>query len=148
MGSELKYIGSITLKYDFRKMTERDVFKAKLGNEVVHFGHIPFWQRKKFIEFVTKHNFIEKIPGRHPTSYYVHHKFNYGRTVANVGGLPFGIFFEIYDDFRNAWHDSRYKNNYVRREWITVSYSDSSNKYNGTNYVQVYQTWDIRYIVQ
>lgn len=39
------------VEYDFRTMTEKDLFKARLSAKEIDFGFIPKWRRRKFVKF-------------------------------------------------------------------------------------------------
>jgi len=124
------------MKANFKNLNMKDIFKAKLSGEPLHFGFIPVWQRKKFAEACIKHNLIEKIPGNHPTSYKVNHVFAYKRTWHRTGWryLP-GILIELYADL------FRQHTKYVGRETVVVKHRDQDLSYTGYNYVQVRSGW-------
>ena len=66
------------------------MFKAKLANDVVNFGHIKVWQYKAFQEFCLKHNFVAKKDTWMGCARQVQYKFRCGYTYNNAAHLPLG----------------------------------------------------------
>ena len=105
--------------HDFRTMSEKDVFQARLKNEVIDFGHIPVWRFGRFVKFCIKHGLLYQPPTYMNYAYLVKHKFYYARTFSKVSHLPLGnIFIWLCDLF----HPRRGKvySNYTWREGFTV----------------------------
>lgn len=46
------------MKFDYRTITEKDLFITKLKKEPIHFGFIPIWRLKEFIIFCKEHELI------------------------------------------------------------------------------------------
>ena len=78
--------------YDFRKMSDKDVFQAKLKHDVIDFGHIKFWQRKSFQRFCLKHEFVARVDGWMDHVAVVKHKFAYRYSYNHALHLPFASF--------------------------------------------------------
>jgi len=76
--------------YDFRKMSEKDVFQARLKHEVINFGFIPVWRFGRFVRFCKKHGLLYKPPTYVSGAHLVKHNFSYLRTFSNIGHLPLG----------------------------------------------------------
>ena len=86
------------MTYDFREMTEPDLFKARLANKVIDFGYIPMWRLRAFMKFCVKHRLIYQPDGYSHHSYKVEHEYKYICTGSKVSFLPFGWAFVL-------WHD-------------------------------------------
>lgn len=46
------------MKLDYRILTKKDLFIAKLKKEPIHFGFIPIWRLKEFVRFCIKYELI------------------------------------------------------------------------------------------
>lgn len=86
------------MTYDFRTMTEKDLFKARLGYKVINFGHIPTWRLKSFAKFCIKHGLIHQPTGYKYGAYKVGHEYKYTCTGSKVSHLPLGWMFIL-------WHE-------------------------------------------
>lgn len=84
--------------YDFRTMMKKDLFKAKLANKVIDFGHIPTWRLKSFAKFCIKHGLIHQPDGYRHGAYKVKHQYKYSCTGSTISHLPFGWAFVL-------WHE-------------------------------------------
>ena len=78
------------MKYDFRKMSAKDVFQAKLAYETVHFGYIPRWRMKRFLKFCLQHRFLYHPPTYRHDAFLVEHNFFYRTTVSRLDHMPIG----------------------------------------------------------
>lgn len=76
------------MTYDFCKMTERDMFKAKLSHTVIDFGFIPVWNFGRFVQFCKKHGLLYHPPTYFAEAYLVKHNFRYVRTFSKISHLP------------------------------------------------------------
>ena len=87
------------MKYNFLKMNEKTVFDAKLRNEVVDFGFIPFWRMGRFLNFCTKYGFLHQPEGWRYGAYRVNHKFSYVYSGChNIRHMPLGRILEWISD--------------------------------------------------
>lgn len=86
------------MTYDFRKMTKKNLFKARLANIVIDFGHIPTWRLKAFAKFCIKHGLIYQPPEYTSSAYKVRHEYKYTCIGSNISHLPLGWVFVL-------WHE-------------------------------------------
>ena len=128
--------------HNFHTMTAKDMFMARLQNQVIDFGFIPFWQRKAFAKFCMKHNLIEKISGDHLTSYYANYNFKYIATFNKVEALFGGMLFELYADLFKPKLKS-YPTDYTVRRYVSVK-KTIHRKHPLYTYIQVLSNWIIR----
>lgn len=125
------------MKCDFKNANIKDIFKARLRGEPLHFGFIPLWQRKEFANFCIAQNLIEKIPGCHPTSYKVNHVFVYKGTLHNTAWrAPVGCLIELFADIFKLT-----PNKIIRQKTIVVEHRGGNPIYDGFNYIQVRDGW-------
>lgn len=80
----------LTMIYDFRKMTEKDMFEAKLKHATIDFGFIPIWRFGRFVKFCKKHGLLYHPPTYFDCAYLVKHNFRYTRTFSRINHLPMG----------------------------------------------------------
>lgn len=80
------------MKCDFRNAEEarKILFKSKLSNEPIHFGHILVWDLKDFVQFCKDNKIItpQDIVEIFLQGYDVHYKFRYTTTVARTNFKP------------------------------------------------------------
>lgn len=103
------------MKYDFRKMNERDVFQARLKHSIIDFGFIPIWRFGRFVRFCKKHGLLYHPPTYFNDAYLVKHNFRYVRTFSSISHLPLGWLTEWIADIFYADTPS-WKFRYVRRQ--------------------------------
>ncbi len=87
------------MQYDFQTMHEKDVFQARLKNEVIDFGFIPVWRFGRFVRFCKKHELLYQPPTYFHCAYEVKHNFRYVRTFSKISHLPLGWLAEWLSDF-------------------------------------------------
>jgi len=87
--------------YDFRNMSEKDVFKACLEHEVIDFGFIPMWRRKAFANFCIKHGLVYNPPTYVRNFYCVKHEYKYTILGSKVEHLPLGFLFAWFNEIFN-----------------------------------------------
>lgn len=117
------------MTYDFRTMTKKDMFKAKLANKIIDFGHIPTWRLKAFKKFCTKHELIYQPDGYRYGAYRVRHEYKYAYTGCTVSHLPFGWAFILWHEivgYKNLQGIHPPKNNYVYFSNIHVKHRGGS----------------------
>ncbi len=125
------------MKCNFKNPNVKDIFKARLRGEPLHFGFIPLWERKKFVKFCIAQNLIEKIPGCHATSYKVNHVFAYKGTLHKTAWrAPVGCLIELFADIFNIS-----SNSIISCETIVVEHRGASPLYDRFNYIQVREGW-------
>jgi len=105
--------------HDFRKMTAKDVFQARLAHEVLDFGFIPIWRIGRFVRFCKKHGLLYQPPTYMAGAYLVKHNFRYDRTFSKVSHLPLGWLAEWIADIFYAATPS-WKFRYVLRQSCLV----------------------------
>lgn len=108
------------MTYDFRKMDECDVFKAKLSHSVINFGFIPVWRMKRLLNFCLKHKLLYHPPSYFPGAFLVKHNFSYKFSGSTVAHLPFGTVMEWIADLFYKPELIAPLNGYVQRESILV----------------------------
>lgn len=104
------------MTYDFRKMTKRDIFKARLANNVIDFGYIPTWRLRAFKKFCVKHGLIHQPTDYVGGAYKVIHEYKYAYTGSNVSHLPLGWAFVLWHEivgYKNLYGSNPPQNDYV-----------------------------------
>lgn len=79
------------MKLDYRTLTEKDLFIAKLKKESIHFGFIPVWRLKEFVRFCKERKLIEYTPTDRSLwsrYYYANYSFVYVATFAQTNFRP------------------------------------------------------------
>lgn len=106
--------------YDFRTMTKKDLFKAKLGNKVIDFGHVPTWRLRAFAKFCIKHGLIHQPTGYMHGAYKVIHEYKYTCIGSNVSHLPLGWAFILWHEIV-GYKDLQQKQSTTKRLYTHVS---------------------------
>jgi hypothetical protein len=99
MEKDTKHTKSLIMLYKFQTMSDKDVFQARLKNEVIDFGFIPVWRFGRFVRFCKKHGLLYQPPTYFNGACLVKHNFRYVRTFSKVSHLPFGRLAEWLADF-------------------------------------------------
>ena len=93
------------MQYDFQTMSEKNVFQARLKNEVIDFGFIPVWRFGRFVRFCKKHGLLYQPPTYIACAYLVKHNFKYVRTFSKISHLPLGKLATWVSDFFYPSHE-------------------------------------------
>ncbi len=105
-------------------MTKRDIFKARLANNVIDFGRIPTWRLRTFKKFCVKHGLIYQPPGYACGAYKVGHEYKYACTRSKVSHLPLGWAFVLWHEivgYKNLSGNYPPQNDYIYYSNIHVA---------------------------
>lgn len=120
-------------------MNECDIFKARLANIVIDFGHIPTWRLKAFAKFCIKHGLIHQPPGYACGAYKVGHEYKYACTRSKVSHLPLGWAFVLWHEiieYKNFGSSNPPQNDYVSYSNIHVKPHGGRPNYDYVTYYQ------------
>ena len=84
---------------NFRTITKKDLFVAKLTKKPIYFGFIPQWHLKKFIKFCKKYKLItiQEQDGWGKTNY----SFYYTTTISRTNFFPLAFIMILLSDILN-----------------------------------------------
>lgn len=99
------------MNLDYRTLTEKDLFIAKLKKEPIHFGFIPIWRLKDFIRFCKEHKLItltSEAEKKYCPSYYnVNYDFIYTYTDAQTNFRPLSFIIKWLSDILGHYLSKR-----------------------------------------